>query len=414
MILHLSTYQWEGGAAVAASRLNQALRKYGLDSQLLVYRAQRPESGVTAWADTPWKEKLFWARFSAERLRFLPYEKDKSVRFAFSPAAVGVPIEQHPLVQRADIINLHWINFGFISLEGLERLFNLGKPVVWTIHDMWAFTGGCHYSRGCERFRTHCQFCPYLNKPGEYDLAFEVFERKKESMAAAPLTFVSPSRWLHGLTREAALARHFPAHCIPYPIDTTLFSPKKKTELRQKMGLPLDKKLILFAGANTQDVRKGFVFFQEAVNEVWGKMGDVEVLIFGKSQPDAYRELLPPVHDLGKLADLESIANAYAAADLLVVPSLEDNLPNTVLEALACGTPVVGFDIGGIPDMIDHRKNGYVANYRSAESLAEGIRWVLQNNATETLSQMARQKVLETYAEEVIARQYSKLYESLK
>lgn len=414
MILHLSTHQWEGGAAVAASRLNQALRKQGLDSQLLVYRAQRAESGVTAWADSPWKEKLFWVRFSAERLRFLPHEKDKSVRFAFSPAAVGVPIEQHPLVQRADVINLHWINFGFISLAGLERLFNLGKPIVWTIHDMWAFTGGCHYSRDCERFRTHCQFCPYLKRPHAYDLAFKIFEKKQELLASAPLTFVSPSRWLCQLTQEAALTRHLPALTIPNPIDTTLFFPKNKAETRQKLGLPLNKKLILFAGANTQDPRKGYVFFHRAINSLKDRAGETEIVIFGKSQPGAYHELNLPVHDLGKLSDMGRIVEAYAAADVIVVSSLEDNLPNMVMEAMACGTPVVGFNNGGIPEMIDHLENGYVADYRSAESLAQGIDWVLENDLTGNLSLNARQKVLDTYAEEVVARQYSKLYESLK
>ena len=412
MILHLSTYQWEGGAAVAASRLNQALRKHGIDSQLLVYRVQRSASGVTAWADTPWKEKLFWARFSAERLRFLPHEKDKSVRFAFSPAAVGVPIERHPLVQQADVINLHWINFGFISLAGLERLFSLGKPVVWTIHDMWAFTGGCHYSRSCERFRSHCQFCPYLKKPAEYDLSFEIFEQKKRLLAQAPLTFVSPSRWLCQLTQEAALTRHLPALAIPNPIDATLFCPKNKPETRRKLGLPLDKNLILFAGANTQDPRKGYVYFQEAMNSLEGG-GKSEIVFFGKSQPGAYHKLALPVHDLGKLSDTGEIADTYAACDVIVVSSLEDNLPNMVMEAMACGTPVVGFDNGGIPEMIDHLVNGYVADYRSAESLAEGIRWVLGNNTTGELSQSARQKVLETYAEEVIAKQYKELYQSL-
>ena len=413
MILHLSTHQWEGGAAVAASRLNQALRKHGLDSQLLVYRAQRPESGVTAWADTPWKEKLFWARFSAERLRFLPHEKDKSVRFAFSPAAVGVPIERHPLVQRAEVINLHWINFGFISLAGLERLFRLGKPIVWTTHDMWAFTGGCHYSRDCERFRTHCQFCPYLKKPGEYDLSFEIFERKGTLLATAPVTFVSPSRWLCQLTQEAVLTRHLPALAIPNPIDTTLFSPKNRAETRRKMGLPLNKKLVLFAGANTQDPRKGYVYFQKAMNSLEDQVDKIEIVFFGKSQPGAYRELALPVHNLGKLSDAVRIVEAYAAADAIVVSSLEDNLPNMVMEAMACGTPVVGFANGGIPEMIDHLANGYVADYRSAESLAIGIRWVLDNNTNGVLSKNARQKVLKTYAEEVIAGQYEALYQSL-
>lgn len=412
MILHLSTFQWEGGAAVAASRLNQALRHHGVDSQLLVHRAQKPTEGVTAWTNSDWDQKVFWARFAAERLAFLPYEKDRSVRFAFSPAAVGVPIEKHPLVQQADIINLHWINFGFLSLAGLEKLFSLGKPIVWTLHDMWAFTGGCHYSRGCDNFRSHCGYCPYLSRPGAYDLSFEVFEQKKALFAQTPVTFVGPSQWLADLTQQAALTGQCAIHRIPYPIDSTLFTPQPKTELRKKMGLPLDKKLILFAGANTQDPRKGYLYFRDAVNQL-RDCDNAQVLVFGKSSADAYQHITRPVHDLGKLSDLTRIAEAYAAADVMVVPSLEDNLPNTVLEAMACGTPVVGFDIGGIPDMIDHRRNGYVATYRSAESLAQGIEWVLAADAQGEISAQARRKVLDTYSEEIVARQYQDLYKSL-
>jgi glycosyltransferase involved in cell wall biosynthesis len=414
MILHLCTFQLEGGAGVAASRLNRALRHQGVDSHLLVYRQQKTENGVTAWADTSWKNSLFWARFSAERLLFLSHEKDKSVRFAFSPAAVGIPIERHPLVQRAEIINLHWINFGFLSLAGLERLFTLGKPIVWTQHDMWAFTGGCHYSRGCERFRTHCQFCPYLKNPAAYDLSFDIFEKKKDLLARANVTFVSPSRWLGQLTREAALSAHRPSHVIPNPIDTSVFTPLLKAEARIKLGLPLDKKLILFAGANTQDPRKGYVYFQEAINTLLVEDRDAEVVLFGKSQPGAYANMQLPVHDLGKLSDQTKIVEAYAAADVMVVSSLEDNLPNTVMEAMACGTPVVGFRNGGIPDMIDHQLNGYVADYRSAASLAQGVAWVLRNTARLDLPAQARQKVLNTYAEKIVAQQYHQLYQSLR
>ncbi|MPR35569.1 glycosyltransferase family 4 protein [Salmonirosea aquatica] len=413
MILHLSTFQWEGGAAVAASRLNQALRNHHVDSHLLVHRAQKPGPGVTAWATSDWEQKVFWARFAAERLAFLPYEKDKSVRFAFSPAAVGVPLEKHPMVQQADVINLHWINFGFLSLAGLERLFALGKPIVWTMHDMWAFTGGCHYSRGCEHFRSHCGHCPYLARPGTYDLSFEIFEQKKSLFERTSVTFVSPSQWLAGLTQQAALTSRFACHRIPNPIDTTQFAPLPKTDLRQKMGLPTDKRLILFTGANTQDYRKGYPYFKEAVNQLKVPQASTEILVFGKSTPGAYLDLNLPIHDLGKLSDLSQIAGAYAAADVMVVPSLEDNLPNTILEAMACGTPVVGFEIGGIPDMIDHRTNGFVAKYRSAESLAQGIAWVLDNDREGAVSNQARQKVLSTYTEQVVARQYNELYQSL-
>ncbi|HEV7348038.1 glycosyltransferase family 4 protein [Telluribacter sp.] len=413
MILHLNTSQWEGGAGVAASRLNRALQKNGVDSHLLVHRIQKPEPGVTAYAQGFWGDKRFWARFVAERLSFLPYEKDKSVRFAFSPATVGVPIEKHPLVRQASIIHLHWINFGFISLAGLDRLFRLGKPVVWTLHDMWAFTGGCHYSRGCDHFMSHCQYCPYLARPHSRDISFSGFEKKKELFAHAPVTFVTPSRWLCQLTQEAALTRHLPARTIPNPLDTSVFAPRPKAEVRTRAGLPPDKKLVLFTGANTQDPRKGFLFFKEAINALSVHHQDIEVLVFGKSQAGAYQEIAVPVHDLGTLSSQEQIVEAYAAADVLVVSSLEDNLPNTVMEAMACATPVVGFANGGIPEMIDHQHNGYLADYRSAASLTEGIDWVLAHNQAGQLSANARQKVLDTYAEKVVAEQYSQLYQSL-
>jgi glycosyltransferase involved in cell wall biosynthesis len=411
MILHLTTFQAEGGAGVAASRLNRALRNHGIDSQLLVYRLKTTEMGVLPWADHAWAGSQFWTRFVAERLSFLPYEKDKSVRFAFSPAAVGVPIEEHPLVQQATIINLHWINFGFVSLAGLKKLFSLGKPIVWTLHDMWAFTGGCHYSRGCERFLTHCQHCPYLAKPGAHDLSFGLFDKKKDLLAKAPVTFVSPSQWLCHLTRQAALTRHLPAVTIPNPIDTTVFAPRIKEDVRSGMGLPLHTRLVLFTGANTQDPRKGYGYFREAMNSL--STENAAVLVFGKSPAEAYQDLTVPVYNLGKLSDVNQIVDAYAAADALVVSSLEDNLPNTVMEAMACGTPVIGFRNGGIPDMIDHRHNGYLADYRSAASLAEGIGWVLDHNQAGVLSARAREKVLSTYAEPVVAAQYFQLYQSL-
>jgi glycosyltransferase involved in cell wall biosynthesis len=414
MILHLCTFQLEGGAGVAASRLNQALQNHGIDSHLLVYRQQKAKNGVTAWADTPWKNSVFWARFSAERLLFLPHEKDKTVRFAFSPAAVGVPIEEHPLVQQADVINIHWINFGFLSLAGLSRLFSLGKPIVWTMHDMWAFTGGCHYSSGCELFLTHCQFCPFLKKPALYDLSFEIFEKKKKLLAEANVSFVSPSKWLGHLTQKASITAHLPSYVIPNPIDTAVFHPLSKADARLKLGLPLDKKLILFAGANTLDPRKGYEYFREAIHKLDTNNPGVEIAFFGKSQPGAYQEINLPVHDLGKLSDQDMIVAAYSAADAMVVTSLEDNLPNTVMEAMACGTPVVGFQNGGIPDMIDHLENGYIASFKSALSVAEGIQWVLDNNQGGKLSALARQKVLTTYSEEVVARQYADLYQSLR
>lgn len=411
MVLQLSTFHWEGGAGVAAARLHQALRNAGVDSHLMVSEISGSGPQTTAWADSAWKSKMAWGNFVMERLSFLPYEKDKSVRFAFSPAAIGADIADHPLVRQASVIHLHWINFGFLSLKSLEKLFALGKPIVWTLHDMWAFTGGCHYNRGCERYLSHCCYCPYLRKPGEYDIAFAQFEKKYNLFQGAPVTFVSPSRWLDNLVQNAALTNGMPSQAIPNCIDTELFKPGNRDEARKAFGLPTDKKLLLFAGANTQDPRKGFTYFQQAMHHP--DLADAEVMVLGKGKADDFKDMPVKTHFLGKISDASQMVQAYNAADMLIVPSLEDNLPNTIMEAMACGTPVVGFDTGGIPEMIDHWKNGFVATAKSAASLSEGIQWILKYDADGSLSADARRKVLKNYSEAVVARQYSQLYDSL-
>jgi glycosyltransferase involved in cell wall biosynthesis len=413
MVLHLSTFHLEGGAGVAATRLHRALLKSGIDSHLLVPALQSEERNASQLATSTWESRKAFGRFVIERLHFLPQEKDKSIRFAYSPAAAGADISQHPLVQKADILHLHWVNFGFLSLSSLEKLFSLGKPVVWTMHDMWTMTGGCHYSRGCDHYRSHCNYCPYLAKPDRYDISFDQFEEKRKLYGLAKMTLVSPSLWLKDLTKNAALTGMLDTLSIPNCIDTALFKPLNKTEARAELGLPTDKKLILFAGANTQDPRKGFQYFRESVELLRTSYHDLEVLIFGKSDNQHFASFPVPVHYLGKITQSEEMVKIYNAAEMIVVPSLEDNLPNTIMEAMACGTPVVGFETGGIPEMIDHKQNGFVAELKSAISLSDGIKWIFEANTGGVLSENAREKVLEFYLESVIAGQYHTVYQSL-
>lgn len=411
MVLQLSTFHWEGGAGVAAARLHNALLKTGGDSQLMVSKMSGPGERTTGVADSPWKEKIAWAHFVSERLQFLPYEIDATVRFAFSPALAGTDISEHPLVRQASIIHLHWINFGFLSLKTLEKLFALGKPVIWTLHDMWSFTGGCHYNRGCDHYLSHCRYCPYLRSPGEYDISFDQFEKKRSIYENTSLTLVSPSHWLDHQVKIAGLTRGIPSLSIPNCIDTNFFKPTDTREARIALGLPPDKKLILFAGANTQDPRKGFVYFRQALAEL--DTIDMEVMIFGKGRPEDFEQMPVKAHFLGKISDPQQMVNAYNAADMIIVPSLEDNLPNTIMEAMACGTPAVGFNTGGIPEMINHLDNGFVSVSRSAASIAEGIRWVFEQNTANAISRKAREKVLKCYSEEVVANRYSQLYQTV-
>lgn len=411
-IVHVSTYHSFGGAAIAALRLHHALLSSGIDSALLVQEKERNEEGVEAYANGFFAKKLALTRFAVERLYFAFQEKNKSVRFHFSPLRIGADISTHPLIQEADIIHLHWINFGFLSLYSIEKLVALGKPVVWTMHDMSTFTGGCHYSRDCDNYLTHCHHCPYLRQPAVKDLAYRVFERKMQLFKNAPLTLVSPSQWLADLAKKAATTQHVEAIAIPNLIDTAIFQPKNRETAKIKLALSTEKKWILFAGVNTQDPRKGFSYFKEATHLLKDKKEEWGVVVFGKTLPEAISELGLEIKSLGSIPSNE-VVDVYQAVEVMVVPSLEDNYPNTIIEAMACGTPVVGFDTGGIPEQIIHLQTGYVAQLYSAEDLAKGIQFVLENTDYEQLSQNNRKIIEQRNAPEPIVKQFLHLYTKL-
>ncbi|MBC7408548.1 MAG: glycosyltransferase family 4 protein, partial [Arcicella sp.] len=342
-------------------------------------------------------------------------------RFIFSQAKIGIDISNHPLIQKSDIIHLHWINFGFLSLNSLEKLFIIHKPIVWTLHDMWVFTGGCHYSRECTNYERNCGNCvQFLKDPAENDLSHQVWERKKEIFSKANVTIVTCSEWLAQKARESSLLKDKTIVSIPNPIDTDVFRSIEKSIARGNFKLSPDKKYILFGAVKISDARKGFAYFAEAISIINQQLiinnidsDNIEVLIFGQAQAADFEGLPFKVNILGKLSDLETIATAYSVASVFVSPSIEDNLPNTIMESMACGTPVVGFDVGGIPEMIDHEKSGYLAKYKSSEDLAKGIYWILFNADYQLLANNSRQKVLDNYSEKVVAEKYKKVYQSL-
>lgn len=425
-ILLINTYDAYGGAAVACNRLLKALEKNNdvSTAQMLVQEKSSTQENIGEWANTYWRKKKAFLRFSLERLSFLPYEKDKSVRFAFSPANTGVDISQHPLVKAADIIHLHWINFGFLSIQSLQKLFQTGKPIVWTLHDMWAFTGGCHYAGTCTHFQERCGNCHFLRKPKDKDLSWRILQKKFKAYHNAQLHLVTCSKWLAQVAHQSSLfKRSISSHnppsiqSIPNPIDTLDFYPQDKIQIRQQLGLPSDKFLVLFGAMNIADKRKGFEYFKQSL-EVLKQMQNktqqaLELVIFGKTSEELIQLLPYPSHNLGSLSSTEKIAQAYNVADLFVIPSLEDNLPNTIMESLACGTPVVAFDTGGIPDMVVHQQNGYLAEYKSAEDLAQGIYWVWQQADNKQLAHNAHQKVLDNFSEESVSDRYIKLYKKI-
>lgn len=430
-VTHLSTYHLFGGAAVAANRLHRALQKQiwtypGIESTMLIGTPKRlelhqPEPGVTYLANNFLAEQTAFGRFVAERLYFLPHERDSSVRFQFSPARFGANLNFHPAIQQADVLHLHWINFGFLSLDGLRSLFDLGKPIVWTLHDQWAFTGGCHYSRGCDHFLTYCHTCPYLKKPADQDLSYRVFEQKKRVFSNAQIHFTPPSQWLADEAKRSTLLKEFPFTVIPYAIDQYIFQPINRAEANARLDLPDTEQLnvgqarVLFGSANVTDTRKGFRYFAEALTLLHQQHPELkpEILVFGKGRSYLFNELPYPIRHLGILTSEDDIVAAYNAADVMVVPSLEDNLPNTVIESLSCGTPVVGFRTGGIPEMIDHQENGYLAAIGSAQELADGLAFILTHQQPDVLRQNAQQSAEDRFSEAVVAKQHIELYQKL-
>ncbi|MES2731840.1 MAG: glycosyltransferase family 4 protein [Bacteroidota bacterium] len=409
----LSTSDTYGGAPIACLRLSKALQKQGVDANLLVQEKRSQDPAITTIASSFWQQKAAFLRFAWDRLTFLPYEKSKQVRFAFSTAQVGTSLVNQPLIQQADLLHMHWINFGFLSLDSIRELGRLGKPIVWTLHDMWALTGGCHYSGTCNHYQSHCHDCPFLRNPQPSDLSYRGFEQKQALYAQTTMTLVACSEWLANLARQSALTRHFDIRAIPNPIDTQLYQPINRQKARLALGLPLDKKLLLFGAMNTRDVRKGFTYLVEALGKLKKHELAAELVVFGKADEATLAQLPFKVHYLGSISQPEKLVQAYNSADVFVLPSLEDNLPNTVMESLACGTPAVAFRQGGLPEMIDHQQNGYLAEYQSAKDLASGIAWVLEQADVEATRQRAREKVMKQYTEAIVAAKYQQLYEEV-
>lgn len=413
-ILHINKNDSGGGAAVAALRIHRALRSSGTDSNFLVLTKQSNDPQTNAVGHGLLHTMMSHYHFIAERVNFLKDEKDVSLRYAFSPASTGFDISQHPLVQEADILHLHWINQGFLSLSTLDNLFKLKKPIIWTLHDMWPFTGGCHYAGSCMEYNEHCGYCPFLRKPSKKDLSNRIFLRKKKIYANAQLNIVACSKWLRSLSAESSLFQNFNVACIPNAIDTDQFRPLDKTLCREELNLPTDKKLVLFGAANLLDVRKGFRYLIEALNIIQENFptlsAKIELVVFGKLKEDVCNQLPFKIHNMKFISDPEKLVKIYNAADVFLLPSLQDNLPNTVMESMACQTPVVGFRIGGVPEMIVHEKTGFLAEARNSLSLATGLYQTLFLNDTNQLGLAARERALELYSEKIVAQQYNNIY----
>ena len=411
-VLIVNTSERTGGAAIAANRLMEALKNNGVKAKMLVRDKETGQITVCALQKS-WRNRF---RFVWERVVIWKANAFKKHNlFQIDIANTGADITSLPEFKEADIIHLHWINQGFLSLKSIRKIIDSGKPVVWTLHDMWPFTGICHYSGSCDKYLTECHHCPLLLHGGsQKDLSTRVFRKKEKMLRGAHITFVAYSQWLEKLASQSALLTGQRVVSIPNAINTSLFRPENKATARLSFNLPADKILLLFSSMKITDKRKGIDFMVEACRylaetqpQLAEKLG---IVIVGK-EAAAMKGMFPfPVYAVDYVADEKRMASLYNAVQAFVTPSLQDNLPNTIVEAMSCGTPCVGFEVGGIPEMIDHKINGYVARYQDSEDLAEGILYVLQQADYDSLSRAAVKKAGMTYGESAVAMKYIKIY----
>lgn len=403
-VLHLSSFDRTGGAARAALRLHEGFQEIGVDSSMLVQFKSSQDSTVQV-AENKVQARVRSCLSSQLMRRF-------DCTQMFSPQWFPDAILSNVKTIAPDVINLNWVCNAFLQIETLPKL---PQPLFWTLQDMWSFTGGCHYSQGCQRYEVACGQCPQLHSNKEDDLSRWIWQRKIKAWENLNLTIIAPSEWMAQCARASSIFKDKPVEVIPFGLDTEAYRPVDQDVARKELGLPPEsKKLVLFGALDaTGDTRKGFHLLQSALKQLsvtdWSDQ--IELVVFGSSAPEEPVDLGFPIHYLGQLRDDASLRHAYAAADVMIAPSIEEAFGQTATESLACGTPVVVFANTGLADIVDHQQNGYIADYCNVDDLAKGIAWVLEDSDRHAaLRQAARSKAEREYATEVQAHRYLSLF----
>ena len=407
-VLHLSTFDIDGGAARGSFWLHEALKDRGVDSTMMVGRKKSENDSVIA---LPGKFAQLSARVRG-KLDHLPlYAYDKTDESFWSVGWMPARIDHFVRRLAPDIVHLHWIGAGFMPVRALK---SFGCPVVWTLRDMWGFTGGCHYTAGCERYRVGCGACPQLRSNSILDISRSIWHSKQEHWQNLDLSIVPISGWLGECAQESPLFESYPIEVIPNGLDTDLFAPTEKMSARQIWNLPLERQIIVYGAVNaTQDRRKGYPELKQALAELGKSAGAANMLlvVFGDLEPNSLPDIGIETRHVGYINNDKRLSQLYSAADVAVVPSLQEAFGKTLIEAMACATPVVAFASGGPLDIIEHRVDGYLAKPYCPSDLATGLAWCLQETAQgREPGAAARRKVKAEFDIQVIADRYHDLY----
>lgn len=410
-VLHLSKSDIDGGAARGSFWLHEALKARGVDSSMMVARKYSDDD---ATIQLPSRLARFTARVRGrlDEWPLRPYRKTDESYWSINwvPARLGQFVKE----VAPDILHLHWVGAGFLPVSALRQF---DCPVVWTLRDMWAFTGGCHYTAGCERYQQSCGACPQLRSSDDEDLSRTIWRRKRKYLRDLDLSLVPISGWLGDCARESALLSACPIEVIPNGLDLDSFQPSDRSEARHLWDLPEERKIIVYGAVKaTQDRRKGFPELLAALQELGRSATANELLlvVFGDLNPGDVPETGIETRYVGYIDDDAKLSRLYAAADVAVMPSLQEAFGKTIIEAMACGTPVVAFASGGPLDIIEHRHDGYLAEPFSPTDLARGIVWCLDEvSRANDLGARVRAKVAAEFDIGVVADRYHDLYERI-
>lgn len=408
-IVHVTTYDSQGGAAKATYRIHKSLLEKGVESDMLVLNGlPRPKERVHVFK----KSILFRAKdyffLKADKFLFRRHLKINALPFSFNIFS-RISIKRNNLIRNADIVCLYWVGANFLTPG---QIASINKPVIWRFSDKWALTGGCHLSGSCRKYEEKCGNCPQLKYPRKNDFTNLIWKLKSRKWENRQFTIVTPSSWMEAAAKRSSIFGNKRIVRIPTGVDTVVFHPVKKISAKEKLGIESKKTVLLFGAFNSlNDTNKGSAFFESLVS--FFPTGDFEFLAFG-SRESGNSENHKEIKQLGFINDEKELALIYQAADIFICPSIEDNLPNTVLEAMSCGTPCIAFkDSGGVADVIEHMKNGYLAEYKCKEDLVNGVKWVLKMNHEGGLSLKARNKILEEFHLEKQVDRFIQLYHTL-
>ena len=433
-VLSVNTNDTHGGAARAAMRIMQGVQQLDVDAQMFVKCKHSNAEDVVPLNQFLPKNKLYriadWVvqkvKNKYHHLLWRPYSKRKENVFMSDSRGTRLGGALQKLDY--DILHLHWINQRFIKLQDLPK----NKPIVWTLHDSWPFCGVCHYFIDCERYQTHCGDCLMLHSGKEKDLAYRIFEEKLCAYRDLNLHIVTPSRWLGECAKQSALFGRFPVTVIPNCLETDVYRPLSEQEIDDRLSMAIQqnpalhqvkraagekaaKPLILYGAMNAAtDRRKGFASLLSALQLLDKQVLGANLVVFGANESDLPMQFEHiSVHFIGYVSNTDLLVTLYNLADVMVVPSLTENLSCAIMESLSCATPVCCFAIGGNSDMVEHQVNGYLAKEKDAEDLAQGISWCLENNKDGSLSLAARKKVMENYTIKRVGEKYTELYRSI-